>query len=121
MAKKRVLIVEDEHNIAKAEELILGDDFEVFIANDGESGLKMVKDLKPHLIILDLMLPNRGGYDICFNVRQDPVLRDTKILMVTAKNQDIDKDKGVLVGADDYMTKPFEAAELLKRSVDLLK
>jgi len=108
---KRVLIIEDEHNIAKAEELILKD-YEVHIAADGEEGLKKAKELKPDLIVLDLMLPKRGGYDVCYQLRQDDELKNIKVLMVTAKNQAIDEDKGMLVGADDYLMKPFEPVEL---------
>jgi len=111
--KKDVLIIEDEPHIAKAEAIILGDDFNVHHAYDGEEGIKLAKQVKPHLIILDLMLPKRGGYDICFSLRQNPELKHTRIIMVTAKNQDIDEDKGMLVGADDYLMKPFEPEELL--------
>lgn len=113
MAKKDVLIIEDEPNIAKAEALILEDDFNIHHAYDGEEGLKLAKKIKPALIILDLMLPKRGGYDICYNLRQSKELKNTKIIMVTAKNQDIDEDKGMLIGADDYLMKPFEPEELI--------
>ncbi len=113
MTKKDVLIIEDEPHIAEAEAIILKEDFNVHHALDGEEGLKLAKKIKPALIILDLMLPTRGGYDLCFNIRQDKDLKDTKIVMVTAKNQDIDEDKGMLVGADDYLMKPFEPEELI--------
>ncbi|MFC1741750.1 response regulator transcription factor [Nanoarchaeota archaeon] len=114
MAKKKsVLIIEDEENIANAQKIILGEDYDVSIAYDGDSGLKKIRELKPDLVVLDLMLPNRGGYDVCFNVRQDPDLEHMKILMVTALNQEIDRSKGVMVGTDGYLTKPFEPEQLL--------
>lgn len=113
MHKKDVLIIEDEQYIAKAEALILKEDFNIHFAYDGEEGLKLAKRLKPALIILDLMLPKKGGYEICYNIRQNKELKETKIVMVTAKNQGIDEDKGMLIGADDYITKPFEPEELL--------
>jgi DNA-binding response OmpR family regulator len=115
MVKKRksILVIEDEVNIANAQKLILGDDYNVSVAYDGESGIQKMKEMKPDLIVLDLMLPNRGGYDVCFSVRQDEELRDTKILMVTALNQAVDKQKGVMVGTDAYLTKPFEPQQLL--------
>jgi DNA-binding response OmpR family regulator len=115
MAKKRqsILIIEDEANIANAQKLILGEDYNVSVAYDGETGIQKIHELKPNLIVLDLMLPNRGGYDVCFNVRQDPALKGTKILMVTALNQAVDKQKGVMVGTDAYLTKPFEPHQLL--------
>jgi len=111
--KKKALIIEDEHNIANAEALILSDKYDVFHAYDGEDGLKRALELKPHLIILDLMLPKRNGYDICFNLRQEKTLKGTKIVMVTAKNQQIDEDKGMFIGADDYLIKPFSPEELV--------
>ena len=122
MAKnKKILIIEDEPSIAEAERLILEDHFKVHVASDGEKGFVMAQKLRPDLIILDLMLPKRGGYDICFNLRQDDVLKAVKILMVTAKNLPLDKDKGMLVGTDDYLTKPFEAEELLNRVRNLMQ
>lgn len=120
MAKKKVLIIEDEVNIANAQKMILGDEYNVSVALDGDTGMKKIKELKPDLIVLDLMLPNRGGYDICFSMRQDDDLKDIKVLMVTALNQDIDKDKGVMVGTDEYLTKPFEPEQLLSAVRKLL-
>ena len=119
--KKRVLIVEDEKNIAHAEGLILSEHYDISYAYDGDEGIKKILEEKPHLIVLDLMLPNRGGYDVCFSVRQNPELKDTKILMVTALNQSIDKNKGVMVGTDAYLTKPFEPDQLLEGVRKLLK
>jgi DNA-binding response OmpR family regulator len=111
--KKTILIIEDEANIANAEKMILSEDYDVHIASDGEEGFRMAKQLRPDLIVLDLMLPNRGGYDVSFSIRQDRELRGTKIIMVTALNQPVDRSKGVMVGTDAYLTKPFEAEELL--------
>lgn len=111
--KRDVLIIEDERAIAEAEAIILGEQFNVHHAFDGKEGMKKAKKLKPDVIILDLMLPKRGGYDLCYTIRQDRDLKDTKIVMVTAKNQGVDEDKGMLVGADDYIMKPFEPEELL--------
>lgn len=119
--KKKALIIEDEQNIANAEALILGDDFEIHHAFDGEEGLQKAKDIKPHLVILDLMLPKRNGYDICYHLRQDKTLKGTKIIMVTAKNQQIDQDKGMFIGADEYIKKPFAPDELLKVINQVLK
>lgn len=111
--KKKALIIEDEQNIANAQALILGDKFEVHHAFDGDEGIKKARKLKPHLIILDLMIPKRNGYEVCFHLRQDKALKGTKILMVTAKNQELDEEKGMFIGADDYIMKPFSPEELL--------
>ncbi|MBW2967821.1 response regulator [Candidatus Woesearchaeota archaeon] len=120
MVKKKVLIIEDDEHIANAQKLILSGEYNVSVAYDGEAGLQKIRDLKPDLIVLDLMLPNRGGYDVCFTMRQDPELEKIKILMVTALNQEIDKDKGVMVGTDGYLTKPFEPDQLLSAVRHLL-
>ncbi|MBT7902304.1 response regulator [Candidatus Woesearchaeota archaeon] len=122
MAKKKIaLIIEDEKHIAEAEKIILQDRFEVHQAFDGETGLQIAKQIKPDIIVLDLMLPNRGGYEVCFSIRQIEEIKDTKILMVTALNQQIDAEKGVLVGTDHYLTKPFEPDELLNAVDKVLK
>lgn len=121
LMKKKVLIVEDEKNILDAQAMILEDEFEVIKAMDGDVGYRLAKKYRPDLIILDLMLPNRGGYDLSFSFRQDNDLKDVKILMVTALSQEIDKKKGQMVGANHYMTKPFEPDELLNKVRDLLK
>jgi len=113
LKKGKILIVEDEESIARAEGLILEGSYEIHFASDGEQGLRLAKALMPDLIILDLMLPKRGGYDLCFNIRQEPTLAKTKIIMVTAKNLQVDRDKGMFVGADHYITKPFEPEELV--------
>ena len=105
-------MVEDEPAIAKAESMILKE-HEVHHASDGEQAMKLAHEIMPDVVILDLMLPKRTGYDVCFNLRQDPKFKDTKIVMVTAKNAELDEDKGMLIGADDYITKPFEPDELL--------
>lgn len=119
---KRALIIEDEKNIADAQAIILDEIFdEIHHAADGEEGLKKAKELVPDVIILDLMLPHRNGYDICFNIRQDTNLKDTKIVMVTAKNQKLDEDKGMFIGADHYITKPFEPEELIDTVSQALK
>ncbi|MDP7323839.1 MAG: response regulator [Candidatus Woesearchaeota archaeon] len=111
--KKSVVIVEDDENIARAQELILSANFNVHIAKDGEEGLQAVKEKKPDLVVLDLMLPKMGGMEVCKSIRSDEEIKHTKIVMVTAKNQEKDESDGMDLGADDYIMKPFEADELL--------
>ena len=112
--RPRVLIIEDEEPIAQAEKLILEEYYEVHHAKDGDVGLQMVEQLMPDLVVLDLMLPKRGGYDISFTLRQNPKFSGIKIVMVTAKTLQSDEEKGLLVGADHYLTKPFEPEQLLE-------
>jgi two-component system, OmpR family, alkaline phosphatase synthesis response regulator PhoP len=121
MVKKKVLIIEDEKSILDAQAMILEDEFRVIKAMDGDEGYNLAKKHNPDLIVLDLMLPNRGGYDLSFNFRQDDDLKEVKILMVTALSQDIDKKKGEMVGADHYMTKPFESDEFLNKVKEMLQ
>ena len=119
--KPKILIVEDEESIADAERMILEDLYEIHLASDGEMGLDMVEKIDPDVILLDLMLPKKGGYEFCFSLRQNPKHSKKKIIMVTAKNLELDQDKGMLIGADDYITKPFEPEELLHVIEQVLK
>jgi len=111
--KSTVLIIEDEHSIAKAQELILSEKYIVHLAHDGLSGLEAVRHIKPDLVVLDIMMPKMSGFEVCKKIRKDLGLSSTKIVMVTAKNQDKDEALGMEIGADDYIMKPFEPEELL--------
>ena len=109
----RILIVEDEETIADLERDYLElSGFEVEVANDGETGLEKALTDQCDLVILDLMLPGVDGFEICREVRQK---KNTPIIMVSAKKDDIDKIRGLGLGADDYMTKPFSPSELVAR------
>jgi len=112
--KKSIVIIEDDENIANAEKLILEEMFNarIHVVKSGEEGLQFVKKLRPMLVILDLMLPGMSGLEVCRRIREDNQIRNTKVIMVTAKNQPIDELKGIEVGADDYIMKPFEIDEL---------
>ena len=110
---KRILIVEDEESIADLERDYLElSGFQVEVANDGETGLNKAMKEEFDLIILDLMLPGVDGFEICREVRSH---KNTPIIMVSAKKDDIDKIRGLGLGADDYMTKPFSPSELVAR------
>ena len=109
----RILIVEDEETIADLEKDYLElSGFEVEVANDGDSGLEKALQEEYDLLILDLMLPGVDGFEICRKVRDE---KNTPIIMVSAKKDDIDKIRGLGLGADDYMTKPFSPSELVAR------
>lgn len=109
----KILIVEDESAIAELEKDYLElSGFEVEVANDGEAGLHKAMTEDYDLIILDLMLPGVDGFEICRQVRTE---KNTPIIMVSAKKDDIDKIRGLGLGADDYMTKPFSPSELVAR------
>ena len=110
---KRILIVEDEESIADLEKDYLElSNFEVEVANDGDTGLQKGLGGDFGLIILDLMLPGVDGFEICRQIRDQ---KNTPIIMVSAKKDDIDKIRGLGLGADDYITKPFSPSELVAR------
>ena len=109
----KILIVEDEESIADLEKDYLElSGFSVEVANDGETGLKKALEEEYDLYILDLMLPGIDGFDICRQIRD---VKNTPIILVSAKKDDIDKIRGLGLGADDYMTKPFSPSELVAR------
>lgn len=109
----KILIVEDEETIADLEKDYLElSGFQVEVANDGETGLSKALEGEYSLFILDLMLPGIDGFEICRKIRDE---KDTPIIMVSAKKDDIDKIRGLGLGADDYMTKPFSPSELVAR------
>ena len=109
----KILIIEDEEAIADLEKDYLElSDFEVVIENTGDKGLERALEEKFDLIILDLMLPGIDGFDVCKRVREE---KNIPIIMVSAKKDDIDKIRGLGLGADDYMTKPFSPSELVAR------
>jgi len=110
---KRILIIEDDISIAEmVRDFLIVDGFDVDIEADGLKGYKKALAEKYDLILLDLMLPNMSGYDICRSVRNEI---DVPILMVTAKGEDADKIRGLGIGADDYISKPFSPTELVAR------
>ncbi len=120
MAMQTVLIIEDERELARGlRDIFEFEGYEVRTAETGEQGLAAVADLQPDCVILDLMLPDVNGYQVCERIRK--LKLDTPIIMLTAKSQDYDKIRGLEVGADDYMTKPFSVGELLARVKALLR
>ena len=110
---KKILIIEDDIDIAELERDFLQiEGYDVTIATDGLEGYKLAKSEKFDLILLDLMLPNMNGYEICRGIRGEV---DVPIIMVTAKGEDTDKVRGLGLGADDYISKPFSSTELIAR------
>jgi DNA-binding response OmpR family regulator len=120
MARK-VLIADDEQNIVISLEFLLKrEGFEVLVAADGEAALQMVAEHHPDLVLLDVMMPKRNGYEVCQRMRERPDWRGTKIIMLSAKGRDVEVSKGVSLGADLYVTKPFSNAELVAQINALL-
>ena len=119
MTGERILIVDDEAHIVELVRLYLErDGFRVESASDGAQGLRMARELRPALLILDLMLPEVDGLEVCRQVRAES---DVPIVMLTARDEDVDKIVGLELGADDYLTKPFNPRELLARVKAILR
>jgi two-component system, OmpR family, alkaline phosphatase synthesis response regulator PhoP len=123
---QKILIVEDEVHIRTLleqalEELEDEHNVEVLSAGDGEEGLEMIRTHRPQVVFLDIMMPKVNGYEVCRTVKKDPELKDTMIVLLTAKGQEVDRKKGLELGAYDYMTKPFDPDELVELARELLR
>ena len=117
----RVLIADDEPNIVISLEFLMKrEGYEVSVARDGHAALEAIVRERPDLVLLDVMMPGKSGFDVCQAVRADESLTTVKILILTAKGRDTDLAKGTALGADAYMTKPFSTKELAARVRELL-
>ena len=116
MASRSILVVDDEPNIVLSLEFLFREaGYDVRVARDGEAALEAVKSDPPALILLDVMMPKRDGYDVCQTIRENPAWSDVRIIMLTAKGRQIEKEKGLAMGADDYVTKPFSTREIVEK------
>ena len=122
MANEKILVVDDEEHIAELISYNLtSNGYKVITANNGNDAVKLAVEEKPNLILLDLMIPGKDGYDVCKDVRSNSEIRNTPIIMLTAKSEELDKILGLELGADDYITKPFSVRELLARVKAVLR
>lgn len=119
MNRQKVLIVDDDSNIAELISLYFTKEmYEARTAGDGEEALRIFESFQPDIVILDLMLPGKDGYEVCREIRQK---KDTPIIMLSAKGETFDKVLGLELGADDYMIKPFDSKELVARAKAVLR
>jgi len=117
----KVLIAEDEPNIvASLEFLLRQSNYDVRVARDGEEALRLVASFAPHLVLLDVMMPRKSGFEVCRHIRGNPAWRNVKVMMLSAKGRDIDVNQGLALGADAYVTKPFSTKALLATVRELL-
>ncbi len=111
-----ILVIDDEPYILRSlSYLLTREGYTVETATNGEDGLKRVRSLQPPLVFLDIMMPNMNGYEVCEQVKADPSLAGTYVIMLSAKGQQIDRERGLLGGADEYMTKPFSPRDVAQR------
>lgn len=121
MSQKTILLVEDEDNIALALQHLIGRaGYRLRRVASGDAALAALAEERPDLVVLDVMLPERSGYEICQMIRRDAGLRDIKVLMMTAGGGEVERRKGLAVGADAFMTKPFATADLTAQIGTLL-
>lgn len=117
----KILIVDDEPNIVLSLEFLMKrEGFQVAVAADGDAALEQVQAFAPDLVLLDVMMPKKSGYEVCEILRADPARSGMKIVMLTAKGRDTEVAKGLGLGADAYVTKPFSNKELVVQIKQLL-
>jgi DNA-binding response OmpR family regulator len=113
---KRVLVVDDEPSILLSLEFLMEQEgYEVYTASDGDEALQAVREKLPDVILLDVMMPKRDGFEVCEIIRANPEWKEVRIIMLTAKGREVDQEKGLALGADDYITKPFATQEVVQR------
>ena len=118
---RKILIADDEPNIVAALEFLLQrNGFEVSVARDGDEALKLLETEMPDLVLLDVMMPKRSGYEVCQRMRESEAWRHIKIVMLSAKGREVEINKGLSIGADLYITKPFSTRELVAQINGLL-
>jgi DNA-binding response OmpR family regulator len=117
----RILIADDEPNIVASLEFLMRKcDYEVRVARDGEEALQLAEAFRPDLVLLDVMMPRRSGFEVCRLLRENPALRPMRIVMLSARGRDVEVGKGLALGADAYVTKPFSTKELVAKVRELL-
>ncbi len=118
----RLLIADDEPNILISLEFLMKrEGYDVKVARDGQEAIDAIVEHRPDLVLLDVMMPRKSGFDVCQEVRAHDAVKHTRILMLTAKGRDTDVAKGLALGANAYMTKPFSTKELVEKVRELLE
>ncbi len=117
----RILIADDERNIVTALRFVLEHQgYEVQVAENGLQAMELMHDFAPQLVLLDVMMPGMNGFDVCQKIRENPAWAATRVVMLSAKGRDLDIAKGLALGADAYISKPFSTRELQERIRALL-
>ncbi len=118
---QEILIVDDEPNIVLSLEFLMKQaGFQVRTAEDGERALAAIEERLPDLVLLDVMMPKKNGHEVCREIRQRPEWAHLPVIMLTAKGRDVEREKGLAMGADDYITKPFSTQEVVDKVKEVL-
>ena len=122
MDNKTILVVDDEPFILRSLTFILKKEgYTVYSATNGKEAMSLIEKVgKPDLMFLDVMMPKMNGFEVCQLIQKDPKYKDIYIILLTARGQESDKDKGLALGADDYITKPFSPSKLIQKVKDVL-
>jgi DNA-binding response OmpR family regulator len=121
MEKKKILIADDNENIRDALTYLLEDEgYSLSMAKDGSDALKKAREFLPDILFLDIMMPEMNGYEVCRVIKNDPRLKKIYIIMLTAKGQVAEQERGKEVGADEYIVKPFSPMEILSKIKNIL-
>jgi DNA-binding response OmpR family regulator len=119
--ERKILVVDDEPNVVRSLRFVLEKEgYDVSSAANGEEAMAKIQEIKPKLVFLDVMMPKKNGYEVCKEVKDNSSLSDTHIIMLTAKGQEADREKGFDAGADEFMTKPFSLMAVVDRVKQLL-
>jgi DNA-binding response OmpR family regulator len=118
---RTILVVDDEPHVIKSLTFVLTKEgYQVASAENGEDALAKIQQIKPGLVFLDVMMPKKNGYEVCQEVKKDPALGDVYIIMLTAKGQEADREKGLSAGADEFISKPFSPMGVVEKVRELL-
>ena len=118
----RVLVVDDEPNIVLSLEFLMTQaGYDVSTAPDGEAALQLMEGTPPDLVLLDVNIPKRNGYNVCETIRANPKWEHVRVVMITAKGRDVEREKGLALGADDYIIKPFSTQEVVAKVAELVR
>lgn len=116
MENRKIVIADDNENIRDALTYLLEDEgYTLWLAKDGNETLNIVREVRPDILFLDIMMPEVNGYDVCRIIKNDPDLKNTYVIILTAKGQVVEQERGKEVGADEYIVKPFSPMEILTK------
>jgi len=120
--ERRILVVDDEPNVVRSLTFVLNKEgYNVSSAINGEEAMLKIQEAKPNLMFLDVMMPKKNGYEVCKEVKSNSTLSDIHVIMLTAKGQEADREKGFDSGADEFMTKPFSLKTVVDRAKEILR
>jgi two-component system, OmpR family, alkaline phosphatase synthesis response regulator PhoP len=119
--QKNVMIVDDDPHVVRSLAFVLNKEgYNIRTTSDGEEALEKIRDSKPNLMLLDIMMPKKNGYEVCQEVKNNPALSDIYIIMLSAKGQEADREQGLSMGANEFMTKPFSPMKVVERVKQIL-